>query len=67
MSCLLLQNMMGFGINDPGNLLLLVGAAEKKLDQFQWTLKPLPTEMHDVDGVPRLTQPYKVCLLGHRC
>lgn len=58
---------MGFNVHDPGNMLLLVAAAEKKLDQFHWTLKPLPLEMHEVDGVTRLMHPYKVCLLGHLC
>lgn len=57
------RKVMGFKIHDPGNLLLLVAAAEKKLDQFQWTLKPLPPEMQEVDGVARLMQPYKVLVL----
>eukprot|EP00882_Tetradesmus_deserticola_P027113 GHRQ01029971.1.p1 GENE.GHRQ01029971.1~~GHRQ01029971.1.p1 ORF type:complete len:301 (+),score=76.83 GHRQ01029971.1:462-1364(+) len=55
---------MGLGINDPGNLLLLVGAAEKKFDQFQWTLKPLPPKLCQVDGKCRLMQPYKVLVLS---
>lgn len=52
---------MGLKINQPGNLLLLVGAAERKFHQFQWTLKPLPPKHVQVDGVTRLMQPYKVC------
>jgi len=55
---------MGFEINTPGNLLLLVGAAEKKFDQFQWTLKPLPPQMHEKDAVIGLMQPYKVLVLN---
>jgi hypothetical protein len=32
-------------MNDPRNLLLVVGAAEKRFDDLQWTLKPLVPSM----------------------
>lgn len=58
------REVMGLRINDPGNLLLLVGGAERKFDQFQWTLKPLPPKTCQVDGINRLMQPYKVLVLN---
>lgn len=55
---------MGLEINDPCNVLLLVGAAERRFDHMDWTLKPLAPSSFLLDGVQRVMQPYKVLVLN---
>lgn len=59
---------MRLEINDPCNVLLLAGAAERRFHRMEWTLKPFAPSSFLVDGVQRVMQPYKVtrtrCWLG---
>jgi hypothetical protein len=52
-------------VNDPRNLLLVVGAAEKRFDDLQWTLKPLVPSMGvGPEGRLRSQQTFKVMWLA---
>ena len=53
-------------MNDPRNLLLVVGAAEKRFDDLQWTLKPLVPSMGvGPEGRLRSQQAFKVTWLAY--
>jgi len=55
---------LGIAMNDPRNLLLVVGAAEKRFDDLQWTLKPLVPSMGvGPEGRLRSQQTFKVLVL----
>jgi hypothetical protein len=53
-------------VNGPSNLLLVIGAAEKRFDDLQWTLKPLvPAMGMGPEGQLRVQQTFKVTALAH--
>jgi hypothetical protein len=61
-----LQRHLGLAMNDPRNLLLVVGAAEKRFDDLQWTLKPLVPSMGvGPEARLRSQQAFKVTWLAY--
>lgn len=61
-----LQRHLGINMNGPSNLLLVVSAVEKRLDNFQWTLQPqVPIMGPGPNGQLRSQQKYKVTALAH--
>eukprot|EP00882_Tetradesmus_deserticola_P007617 GHRQ01008022.1.p1 GENE.GHRQ01008022.1~~GHRQ01008022.1.p1 ORF type:complete len:282 (+),score=84.69 GHRQ01008022.1:555-1400(+) len=55
-----LRRIMELDVHDPRNVLLLVGAAEKRFHRLDWTLKPLPP----IGKGSCQQQPYKVLVLN---